>query len=197
MPRRFALNNSSCQVYMALKPGVELDESLGDLLFSSTAPCFAPMLLLSRDITSRTYSFYYPRCRPGAKPLADRLEHHARYADLANLRARTTKPANATWSETTLVRAGTLHSRHSREARSCRGLHSLVPFATTPSTWKAPASAPSSKGWQSVARYPSRSAACFHAGSVGIIMSGLAGSDELRSVIVRQRRRFLAAKSGR
>ena len=34
------LNNSSCQVYMALKTGEQLDESLGDLLFSSTAPLF-------------------------------------------------------------------------------------------------------------------------------------------------------------
>src|SRR5690606_823900 len=36
--RAVRLNNSSCQVYMALKPGAEIDESQGDLLFSSTAP---------------------------------------------------------------------------------------------------------------------------------------------------------------
>src|SRR5262245_46441241 len=58
------LNNSSCQVYMALKPGEQLDESLGDLLFSSTAPLFRTELLLSRNITSRTYSVYYPSTRP-------------------------------------------------------------------------------------------------------------------------------------
>ena len=54
------LNNSSTQVYMALKPDERVDESTGDLLFSSTAPAFRTDLLLSRDITSRTYSFYYP-----------------------------------------------------------------------------------------------------------------------------------------
>ncbi|HEV7225327.1 MAG TPA: FAD-dependent oxidoreductase, partial [Pirellulales bacterium] len=45
------LNNSSCQVYMALKPGETIDESCGDLLFSSTAPLFRTELLLSRDVT--------------------------------------------------------------------------------------------------------------------------------------------------
>ena len=48
------LNNSSTQVYMALKPGEMIDESCGDLLFSSKAPLFRTELLLSRDITSRT-----------------------------------------------------------------------------------------------------------------------------------------------
>ena len=51
---------------MALRPGEAIDESCGDLLFSSTAPRFRTEALLSRDVTSRTYSFYYPRTRPGS-----------------------------------------------------------------------------------------------------------------------------------
>ena len=62
------LNNSSTQVYMALKPDDFIDESTGDLLFSSTAPLFRTELLLSRDVTSRTFSFYYPRTRPQGRP---------------------------------------------------------------------------------------------------------------------------------
>ncbi|WP_372725896.1 phytoene desaturase family protein, partial [Novipirellula sp.] len=61
------LNNSSTQVYMALKEGEEIDESGGDLFFTSTAKEFRTDLLLSRDITSRTFSFYYPRTRPEKK----------------------------------------------------------------------------------------------------------------------------------
>ena len=61
--RAVRLNNSSTQVYIALKPGEMIDESCGDLLFSSTAPLFRTESLLNRDITSRTYSFYYPRTR--------------------------------------------------------------------------------------------------------------------------------------
>ncbi len=58
------LNNSSTQVYMALKPGETIPRDTGDLLFCSTAPLFRTNLLLSRDITSRTFSFYYPDIRP-------------------------------------------------------------------------------------------------------------------------------------
>src|SRR6185312_12630513 len=47
--RAVRLNNSSTQVYMALKPEERVDESTGDLLFSSTAPVFRTELLLNRD----------------------------------------------------------------------------------------------------------------------------------------------------
>ncbi|MDB5339928.1 MAG: tricarballylate dehydrogenase, partial [Planctomycetaceae bacterium] len=59
------LNNSSCQVYMALKPGLEFDD-LGDLLFHSEHRGFDAEALCSRHISSRTFSFYYPRTRPGS-----------------------------------------------------------------------------------------------------------------------------------
>lgn len=65
--RNVRLNNSSTQVYMGIKEGAEIEESTGDLLFSSTAPLFRTELLLNRRITSRTFSFYYPRTRPHAK----------------------------------------------------------------------------------------------------------------------------------
>ncbi|HEX5105922.1 MAG TPA: FAD-dependent oxidoreductase, partial [Pirellulaceae bacterium] len=59
--RAVRLNNSSTQVYIALKPDERIDESMGDLFFTSTAPLFRTDLLLSKNVTSRTYSFYYPR----------------------------------------------------------------------------------------------------------------------------------------
>ncbi len=62
------LNSSSTQVYMGLKPDELVPEETGDLLFSSTAQHFRTDLLLSRQITSRTYSFYYPRTRPEGRP---------------------------------------------------------------------------------------------------------------------------------
>ena len=66
--REVRINNSSTQVYIALKPDDPLEESTGDLLFTSTAPTFNTEQLLSRDITSRTYSMYYPRTRPEGRP---------------------------------------------------------------------------------------------------------------------------------
>jgi phytoene dehydrogenase-like protein len=61
------LNNSSTQVYMAMAEGDTVPRETGDLLFSSTAERFETSLLLSRDITSRTFSFYYPDTRPDGK----------------------------------------------------------------------------------------------------------------------------------
>jgi phytoene dehydrogenase-like protein len=61
------LNNSSTQVYMALHPDDTVPRETGDLLFSSTAERFQTDLLLSRNITSRTFSFYYPDTRPDGK----------------------------------------------------------------------------------------------------------------------------------
>jgi len=59
------LNNSSCQVYLAFKPNFLIDENrCGDLLFTSTYPVFDSAKLLDKSITSRTFSFYYPRTRP-------------------------------------------------------------------------------------------------------------------------------------
>ena len=84
--RAVRLNNSSTQVYMALKPGEHIDEeSCGDLLFSSTAPVFRTELLLSRKITSRTYSFYYPKTRPGRDRSLIVSSTNAHYADWAGL----------------------------------------------------------------------------------------------------------------
>ncbi len=65
------LNNSSTQVYMALQPGDDARRIDAATCCSvPTAPAFRTDLLLSRDITSRTYSFYYPRTRPQTEPRA-------------------------------------------------------------------------------------------------------------------------------
>ncbi|MCP4888743.1 MAG: NAD(P)/FAD-dependent oxidoreductase [Planctomycetaceae bacterium] len=65
--REVRLNNSSTQVYMALKEGETVDRETGDLLFCSTAELFRTNLLLSKDVSSRTFSFYYPDIRPQSK----------------------------------------------------------------------------------------------------------------------------------
>ncbi len=96
--RAVRLNNSSSQVYMALQAGrVARRRACGDLLFSSTAPLFRTELLLSRNVTSRTYSFYYPRDPARQRPLADRLQHQRQLRAIGpTFRRRNTRPANAT-----------------------------------------------------------------------------------------------------
>jgi all-trans-retinol 13,14-reductase len=57
------LNNSSTQVYLGLAPGATIPD-IGDLLFTSTHPTYCPKALLAQPATSRTFSIYYPSIRP-------------------------------------------------------------------------------------------------------------------------------------
>ena len=101
--RAVRLNNSSTQVYMALKADEQIDEATGDLLFSSTAPLFRTELLLSRDITSRTYSFYYPRTRPEGRPRCLIVSStNANYGDWADLNRAEYEESKRDLIETTL-----------------------------------------------------------------------------------------------
>jgi phytoene dehydrogenase-like protein len=174
--RAVRLNNSSTQVYMALKPDDTIDESTGDLLFSSTAPVFRTDLLLSRDITSRTYSFYYPRTRPEGKPRCLIVSStNARFEDWANLSPEEYEASKADLCETTLD-ALDKYVPNVRER--------LDHFeASTPVTFQhytkhiAGASFGTKFEGLAVSRaIPQQVTGLYHAGSVGIIMSGWLGA---------------------
>lgn len=53
------LNSSSCQVYMGLKKGATIPH-IGDLIFTSSHPVYDPARLLDLKVSSRTFSIYYP-----------------------------------------------------------------------------------------------------------------------------------------
>ena len=78
------INNSSCQVYIGIKAGEKLDY-IGDLLFTSTADKFDSELMLSKDVTSRTFSIYYPSGRPGHDRYTVVSSTNAWYDDWANI----------------------------------------------------------------------------------------------------------------
>jgi phytoene dehydrogenase-like protein len=169
------LNNSSCQVYMALKPGVELDENLGDLLFSSTAPLFRTELLLSRDITSRTYSFYYPRTRPGSNRCLIVSSTNAQYQDWAELSKGEYEASKRDLVETTV-------SAISKYIPDIRDKLDHAE-AATPLTFRHYTRHPQGASFGTkfeglaVSRAISEQVGgLFHAGSVGIIMSGWLGA---------------------
>jgi phytoene dehydrogenase-like protein len=174
--RAVRLNTSSTQVYMALKPGEQIDESTGDLLFSSTAREFRTDLLLSRDITSRTFSFYYPRMRPHAEPrYAIVSSTNARYEDWANLPAEEYEARKQDLIETTL-------DALEKYVPNCRERIAHVE-AATPQTFEhytrhlAGASFGTKFEGLAVSRaLPEQIGGLYHAGSVGIIMSGWLGA---------------------
>ena len=174
--RAVRLNNSSTQVYMALKPDERIDESTGDLLFSSTAPLFRTELLLSRDITSRTFSFYYPRTRPEGRPRCLIVSStNARYEDWADLPKEEYEASKKDLIETTLD-ALDKYVPNIRE----RIDHAE---ASTPLTFKhytqhvAGASFGTKfEGLKVSFDVPKQISGLYHAGSVGIIMSGWLGA---------------------
>ncbi|MEM1225362.1 MAG: NAD(P)/FAD-dependent oxidoreductase [Planctomycetota bacterium] len=174
--RAVRLNNSSTQVYMALKPGEEIDESSGDLFFTSTAEEFRTDLLLSRDVTSRTFSFYYPRTRPRKKE---------RYAIVSS--------TNANWSDwADLNEEDYAASKQDLVDTTIDALEKYIPGvrtkidraeAATPRTFnhytmhEMGASFGTKFEGLGVSRaLPQQVRGMYHAGSVGIIMSGWLGA---------------------
>lgn len=174
--REVRLNNSSTQVYIALKPDDVIDESTGDLLFSSTAPVFRTDLLLSRDVTSRTFSFYYPRTRPEGRPRCLVVSStNARYEDWAELPEDEYEASKQDLCETTL-------DALDKYVPNIRERVDHVE-ASTPRTFKhytqhiAGASFGTKFEGLAVSRaIPQQVSGLFHAGSVGIIMSGWLGA---------------------
>ncbi len=174
--RAVRLNNSSTQVYMALKEDDPVEESTGDLLFSSTAPLFRTELLLSRDITSRTYSFYYPRSRPDARPHCLIVSStNARYEDWAQLTPEEYEASKRDLIETTLDDVQRYVPRIRQRLDHVE--------ASTPRTFEhytrhlLGASFGTKFEGLAVSRaLPEQIRGLYHAGSVGIIMSGWLGA---------------------
>lgn len=170
------LNNSSTQVYMALKPNERIDESTGDLLFSSTAKQFRTDLLLSRDITSRTYSFYYPRTRPDGRPRCLIVSStNALYNDWADLPDDEYEASKRDLCDTTLdhveryvpnIRARIDHIEAATPCTFQHYTHHLegASFGTK------------FEGLAVSRGLPDQITGLYHAGSVGIIMSGWLGA---------------------
>lgn len=81
---KIRVNNSSCQVYMGIRDGEEIEE-VGDLLFTSTAPEFESSELLDIETKSKTFSIYYPKTRPGLNRYTIVASMNSRYEDWAEL----------------------------------------------------------------------------------------------------------------
>ncbi|MDO4550163.1 MAG: FAD-dependent oxidoreductase [Planctomycetia bacterium] len=170
------LNNSSTQVYMSLKPGETLDESkCGDLLFTSTAPTFQTSLLLSRNITSRTYSFYYPRTRPELDRYAVVASTNANYDDWSTLSPEDYKASKQDLIEDTLTAI----------EKYVPGIRQKLDWveAATPRTFErytlhqnGASFGTKFEGLEISRSLPQEIHGLFHTGSVGIIMSGWLGA---------------------
>jgi phytoene dehydrogenase-like protein len=170
------LNNSSTQVYMAMNDGDTVERSTGDLLFSSTAERFQTDLLLSRDITSRTFSFYYPDTRPEGKGRTLIVSStNANYDDWAHLSKEEYEASKKDLIETTFESLEK-YVPNCRE-RICHA------EAATPITFEhytkhidGASFGTKFEGLTVSRSLPEQVTGLYHAGSCGIIMSGWLGT---------------------
>ncbi len=168
------LNNSSCQVYIALKPGVGFDDC-GDLLFHSEHEGFDIEAMLSKQVSSRTFSFYYPQTRPGSDRWLIVSSTNARFSDWAELPEEQYQADKQELCDTTL---------------DC--LDQYIPGIREKADW-VEASTPRTfqhytrhlegasfgtkfEGLKVSQTLPQQISGLYHAGSVGIIMSGWLGA---------------------
>ena len=169
------INNSSCQVYIGIRQGETIDD-IGDLIFTSENEHFSSMELKDFYTKSRTFSLYYPKTRPQNSPM---------YSVVASM--------NANWDDWNNLSPDQYQQEKQRiieESVSC--LEKFIPNvrekidyleAATPKTLNRYTSHPCGtsfgtkfEGLQVSMQLPNEIHGLYHAGSVGIIMSGWLGA---------------------
>ncbi|MEK6675941.1 MAG: FAD-dependent oxidoreductase [Planctomycetota bacterium] len=172
--RAVRLNNSSCQVYIGLKEGESLDP-IGDLIFSSVAPTFDTEALCAKEITSRTFSVYYPDTRPGSTRYAIVSSTNANYADWAFLDDELYQRDKKHLIDTTVDAL----EKYVPDIRGKIGhIEASTPRTFEHFTMQAAGATFGTKfeGLKVSMDLPKQLPGLFHAGSVGIIMSGWLGA---------------------
>ncbi|MBS0266815.1 MAG: NAD(P)/FAD-dependent oxidoreductase [Planctomycetes bacterium] len=168
------LNNSSCQVYIALKPGEHFDD-LGDLLFHSEHSGFDAQAMLSRQVSSRTFSFYYPRTRPGSNRSLIVSSTNANYRDWADMSEADYLASKADLCESTI---NCLEKYIPDVRRKIEHVEASTPRTFEHYTRHLQGASFGTKfeGLKVSRELPQQIAGLYHAGSVGIIMSGWLGA---------------------
>lgn len=193
--REVRLNNSSTQVYMALKPGESVDRDTGDLLFSSTAETFRTDLLLSKDITSRTFSFYYPDMRPSRD---DRhfivSSTNANYSDWNDLNKEEYEAAKVDLLETTLE-ALEVYVPNVREKIDHIEAATPVTFEHYTKHVEGASFGTKFEGLAVSRGLPDQVAGLYHAGSCGIIMSGWLGTINYGVIVANDVESYLISRA--
>ncbi len=168
------LNNSSCQVYMGLRKG-ETIPYIGDLLFTSVKKEFDSVALCAKDITSRTFSMYYPDIRPGSDRYAIVSSTNANWDDWAHLCDDAYQQQKQHLIDTTLDAL----------EKYLPGIRDKLDHveASTPRTFEhytqqmhGATFGTKFEGLKVSMDLPKQLPGLYHAGSVGIIMSGWLGA---------------------
>jgi phytoene dehydrogenase-like protein len=136
---------------------------------------FRTDLLLSRDITSRTFSFYYPKTRPGSDRSLVVSSTNAQYEDWGNLNDEEYEASKRDLIETTLA---TLEKYVPNVRPKIEHVEASTPRTFEHYTRHMQGASFGTKfeGLAVSRGLPQQIAGLYHAGSVGIIMSGWLGA---------------------
>ncbi len=168
------LNSSSCQVYLGIRKG-ETIPHIGDLVFTSDAGRFTSEELVDLHTRSRTFSVYYPGTRPGSDRYTVVTSLNARYADWKNLGE----------AEYAVHKQRLIDESLAALERFIPGIRGKVDWmeAATPRTiehytthFGGTSFGTKFEGLKVSMDLPHRVPGLYHAGSVGIIMSGWLGT---------------------
>ncbi len=189
------LNNSSTQVYMSMKPGETVDPSTGDLLFSSTANEFKTELLLSRDITSRTFSFYYPDLRPNRENRQLIVSStNANYEDWSGLSEDEYLASKQDLIETTFD-ALEKYVPNCRERTDHAEVATPLTFEHYTKHIDGSSFGTKFEGLAVSRALPQQISGLYHAGSCGIIMSGWLGTINYGVIVANDVDNYLISRS--
>ena len=168
------INSSSCQVYFGIKKGESIPH-IGDLVFTSQNPKFSSEELNDFHTTSRTFSVYYPDTRPGSD----------RYTVVASING-----LYADWQK--LSEAGYAVEKARLIEESLAALEKYIPGVRAKIDWMEAATprtierytthmlgtsfGTKFEGLKVSMELSEKLPGLYHAGSVGIIMSGWLGT---------------------
>lgn len=168
------INTSSCQVYLGIRKGESIPH-IGDLVFTSDAPTYSSDELVDFHTTSRTFSVYYPETRPGSDRYTVVASLNGKYPDWKNL----SEEDYATNKQRLIDEAITSLERF------IPGVRAKIDWmeAATPRTierytthWSGTSFGTKFEGLKVSMDLPEELPGLYHAGSVGIIMSGWLGT---------------------
>lgn len=168
------VNTSSCQVYLGIKEGESIP-NIGDLVFTSEAETFSSDELVDFETTSRTFSVYYPETRPGSGRYTIVASLNGKYEDWERLSEADYQAHKKRLIEESLVAL-------EKYIPDVRGKIDYVD-AATPRTINYYTRHPGGasfgtkfEGLKLSMDLPEQIRGMYHAGSVGIIMSGWLGT---------------------
>ena len=172
--RAVRINTSSCQVYLGIRKGESIPH-IGDLIFVSDSTAFTSDELVDFHTRSRTFSVYYPETRPGSDRYTVVCSLNARYED---------------WNRLTPEEYEREKQRLVDESIACLerfipGVRAKIDWAeaATPRTiehytrhWLGTSFGTKFEGLKVSMDLSTHLPGLYHAGSVGIIMSGWLGT---------------------